>query len=240
MDRNTLIISHLAVLIVGFWIAGALPQAQGPTETIAGTREASAPIVAVAEHGGGVLGNVTVTIQPGSGKVLLDTNPFIQTDTQVSAKTAKNVAERITGVSLANKNVLYSFSIEGSYLGGPSAGAAMTLATIAAIRNQTVPRDTVITGTIRPDGLIGKVGGIVHKAFAAGRAGIETFYVPEGQATITTYERVVSEHEYRGFYFQDVQYVPRQISLDNVTLQRFGMHVTGVRSIRNVAAHVLG
>ncbi|MFB6076807.1 MAG: S16 family serine protease, partial [Candidatus Nanohaloarchaea archaeon] len=201
----------------------------GATTGLTGPRTATANIVAVAQGGGGTVGQVTVKIVPGSGKVLLDTNPFVETDTQFSAKTAKSVAEQVTGVSLDDRNVVYTFSIRGDYLGGPSAGAAMTVATIAAIRNATVRQDAVITGTVRPDGRIGQVGGVVEKAVAAGNNGMDLFLVPEGQETMTYYERRVEEERVGpGFAFRDVRYVPRTVDLSNLTTERFGMAVDAV------------
>ena len=44
-----------------------------------------------------------------------------------------------------------------------------------------------MTGTIEPDGTIGKVSGIVEKAIAAAQAGAKLFIVPKGQTTTTTY-----------------------------------------------------
>jgi uncharacterized protein len=237
MDRSTLVITHLIVLMIGFILAGpSLPQ---PATTIDGTHEATANIVAVAQDGSGAIGQVTARIEPGSGRVLLDTNPFVETDTQFSATTARDVAEDVTGVELADKNVIYTFTIEGDYIGGPSAGAAMTLATIAAVRNQTVPDDIVATGTIRPDGRIGQVGGVIEKAVTAGERDMETFYVPWGQANVTTYQEVIEQREYRGFMFRDIAYVPRTIHLDNITRQRYDMGVRGVRAIGTIVEEVL-
>lgn len=238
MRRRTLIITHLIVLMIGFLLAGpSIPQ---PATTIPGTHEASANIVAVAEDGSGTIGQVTARIEPGSGRVLLDTNPFVETDTQFSATTARDVAEDVTGVELDNKNIIYTFTIEGDYIGGPSAGASMTLATIAAIRNQTVPEDIVTTGTIRPDGRIGKVGGVIEKSVTAGENDMETFYVPWGQANITTYQQVIEQREYRGFMFRDIQYVPQIIHLDNITRERYDMGVHGVKEIETIVREALG
>src|SRR3989304_5287886 len=44
------------------------------------TTEKSIPIVAVANDGKGVMGNLTVSLIPGSNNVLINTNPFLETD----------------------------------------------------------------------------------------------------------------------------------------------------------------
>jgi uncharacterized protein len=45
----------------------------------------------------------------------------------------------------------------------------------------------MMTGTVEPDGTVGKVGGIVEKATAAAEAGAKLFIVPEGQSVTTTF-----------------------------------------------------
>lgn len=230
--RNLLILSHTALLLIGFLAASAdIPE---PVATIEGNRSASANIAATTQDGEGAIGKTNVDIEPGSGRVLLDANPFIETDTQISIKTARNIAEEITGTSLQDKNVVYSFSIDGDYIGGPSAGAAMTLATIAAIdEDRQMSDDVVITGTIESDGSIGRVGGVPEKAFAAGRSGADTFIVPEGQETFTYYREVIEQQRSPlGFVYQDVRYVPETISLNNITQQRFDMRTVEVQNIQ--------
>ena len=48
-------------------------------------------------------------------------------------------------------------------IGGPSAGAAIAVATVAAIEGKNVSKDAVITGTIEEGGYIGEVGGVFEK-----------------------------------------------------------------------------
>ncbi len=200
-----------------------------------GTREASANIAAVSSVGTGSLGAVNVKVGPGDGSVLLNADPFIETDTQVSAKTAKKVAEEVTGETLEGKDVTYRFQINGEYVGGPSAGAAMTLATIAATENRTVPEDVAVTGTIRADGTIGRVGGIIEKAEAAGRNDLETFYVPDGQANITYYtQKIDREVIYPGLYTSEVEYEQRTFSVNNYTQSEYNMTTREVSNIEEL------
>lgn len=227
-----MVVSHLVVGLAGYSYAYTDPAATGQQPgQITGTHSATTHIAAVSADGTGVLGTVTVHIEPGQGRTLLDTNPFIQTDAQQSAKTARRIAADYTNVSLADRNVEYSFNISGDVLGGPSAGAAMTVATIAAIQGRTVPEDRVMTGTIEEDGTIGQVGGVLSKAYAAGEAGSNRFLVPEGQEQFIYYEEVVQENRYRGMVFQDIAYVPRRVSINNITTTRFGMQTWEVGTI---------
>ena len=64
---------------------------------------------------------------------------------------------------------------------GPSAGAALTIATIAALKHDSIRSDVVITGTINADGTIGQIGGVLEKAQAAKDIGAKLFLVPVGQ-----------------------------------------------------------
>ncbi len=81
--------------------------------------------------------------------------------------------------------MVYSIKTNATLIGGPSAGAALTVATVAALENKTLKNDIMITGTIWPDGSIGEVGGILEKAKAARDVGIKVFLVPLGQGEQT-------------------------------------------------------
>ena len=74
----------------------------------------------------------------------------------------------------------FSFDVAGR-IDGPSAGALMTVAVLAALHGDTVNPAVTMTGTINPDGTIGPVGGIPHKLEGAAAAGKTTVLVPGGQ-----------------------------------------------------------
>ncbi|MFH1400775.1 MAG: S16 family serine protease, partial [Nanoarchaeota archaeon] len=63
-------------------------------------------------------------------------------------------------------------------VGGPSAGGALTVLTIAVLGDLPLDNETVMTGTIQSGGLIGPVAGIKQKAMAAQRAGFKRVIVP--------------------------------------------------------------
>ncbi|MDP2840904.1 MAG: S16 family serine protease, partial [Candidatus Methanoperedens sp.] len=66
-------------------------------------------------------------------------------------------------------------------ISGGSAGAAMTLAAMAAMQDKTIRNDVFITGTIREDHTIGRIGAPRAKALAAKESGAVMFLVPAGQ-----------------------------------------------------------
>jgi len=145
-------------------------------------------VPAIDEDGNGVLTTLVVEAVPGEGRVLTDINHLLFfIDTQNSIQIAKAVAQNITGIDTSKIDLIYQIETNASAIGGPSAGAALTIATIAALENKTLNPKVGITGTITPDGSIGPVGGIEEKAKASKAAGIEIFLVPEGQGTQVSY-----------------------------------------------------
>jgi uncharacterized protein len=200
---------------------------------------ASSTIVAVRSDGAGAAGSVDVEIVPGKGRVLINTNPFVETDTQFSAETSVKVAENFSNIELGDRDIIFSFDINGTLIGGPSAGAAMAVATIAAIENKEVRSDIAITGTIEDDGSIGSVGGIIEKAQAAGENGIKLFLVPKGQSKGTYYERSVVEEKKGGFIFRRINYIPKVFDLNEFTMEQYGMDSREVAVISEAANYML-
>jgi predicted S18 family serine protease len=200
---------------------------------------ASSNIVAVSSYDNtGILGSVEIEIHTGRGRVLMNTNPFLEPDTQQSAETAVSIAEQFTGKSLSDRDVILSFNITGELLGGPSAGASITAAVIAAIEGKSVNSKTAVTGTIEEDGSIGKIGSVLEKAQAAADVGIELFLVPEGQGTVTYYEQKTEERRIGRFVYQRVYYVPKTVDLNNYTMQ-WEMQVKEVSDIEALVEYMI-
>ncbi|MBL7206556.1 MAG: hypothetical protein ISS36_03080 [Candidatus Aenigmarchaeota archaeon] len=150
---------------------------------------ASIKVPAVDQNGLGVATDLVVGVKPGTGKNLVDINSLLfWVDTQYSIRTAVDVAESITGKDASIYDFSYGINANASLIGGGSAGAALTIATIAALRNTTINPEIMITGTINPDGSIGPIGGVLEKAKAAKDVGAKIFLVPSGQAYEITYK----------------------------------------------------
>jgi PDZ domain-containing protein len=77
-------------------------------------------------------------------------------------------------------------------VGGPSAGLMFSLAVIDKLTtgNLTASKFVAGTGTIKPDGEVGKIGGIGHKMSAAHDAGATVFLVPAGNCYEATSDKV--------------------------------------------------
>ncbi|MGC9020078.1 MAG: S16 family serine protease [Candidatus Methanodesulfokora sp.] len=147
----------------------------------------SAPAVMQTENGTvGVLSNLTVTVSyPGSGKVYFSAEPLTDIDTQGSARVAAFVACYLLGKDFNSYDFFYLMSSKSTIIGGPSAGAAMTVATMAALMETQPRKDVIMTGMINPDGTVGPVGGIPEKLRAAAEGGAKIFLIPAGQRVVT-------------------------------------------------------
>jgi uncharacterized protein len=180
----------LLILLVALPLAAAGPDlpSSGPIHVTA---------LAVEDTAQGYVGtaaDVEVNVLGGgTGQVYLSTKPLAQTDFQGSARLAAKVAGATLGVDWSRQDYLVSFRSNSTLIGGPSAGAVMTLALTTALHNLLHPDDpwrldptVAATGTINPDGTIGPVGGVPAKAEGAAQAGIKTFLYPAGLETATT------------------------------------------------------
>ena len=146
-------------------------------------------IPAVDKENNGITTTMYVQAFPGSGRILTNIDRLLfWVDTQNSIRRATQVAENITGINLTEYDMVYTIEVNASVIGGPSAGAAMTIVTIAALQNMTINGSVMITGSVNHDGTIGPVGNIVEKAIASKEAGAELFLVPVTQSIEVTYK----------------------------------------------------
>lgn len=110
----------------------------------------------------GTVMKITVDIRDGTGLALVNTEIPTGVDFQTSAKTAIKVAQKISGADLSNKDVIFSISSKNNQelqaVDGPSAGAAMTALLTSDLLGKQISDKILITGTILPDGTVGKVG----------------------------------------------------------------------------------
>ncbi len=143
---------------------------------------------AVDSDGNGVTTSLDVQLLEGSGRALANIDKLLfWTDTQNSIRTARAVSEAITGKDMSQYDLVYTIRANASVIEGPSAGAALTIATISALERHSLNSSVMITGTINNDGTIGPVGEIVQKAKAAKSIGAEIFLVPMTQSTEVKY-----------------------------------------------------
>jgi uncharacterized protein len=192
---------------------------------------------AIDNDGNGVVTFLKVEAVSGEGRPLVNINQLLfWTDTQYSIQTAKAVAENHTGMNLSSIDIIYTIGTDASIIEGPSAGAALTVATVAAIENMTIDPKVMITGTINADGSIGQVGGILEKAKAAKDVGATLFLVPPGQSMQTDYSKVRRCEKIGPVNYCTTEYIPSSV---NVTRES-GIDVKEVTNIGDALSYFLG
>jgi predicted S18 family serine protease len=152
-------------------------------------RFASTMVPAVDENKSGLATILKVEAAPGSGRILANIDKMlIWTDTQNSIRTARLVASERTGADVSRFDIIYTIETDATAIEGPSAGAALTAVTIAALSGKKMKTDVMITGAINHDGTIGPVSNVLEKAIAAKGMGIKTLLVPLTQGTMDKFE----------------------------------------------------
>lgn len=178
---------NVEIVIVNQTIAASASPSAVPSAAV--NKEVFAQVLlklpAVDREGNGTLADLTVEASSGSGKIFIGFSkgsPLLNTDTQDSIQTALRIARKITSEALDDKDLFYTITAESDVVGGKSAGAAVTVGTMAVVLGEKLKSSAVITGTIEEDGTIGQVGRIFEKAKAVKSAGFTTFLVPQGEA----------------------------------------------------------
>ena len=158
------------------------------------TIELQAP--AVTSGGAGAVINITVGVAyPGIGRLFFSALPFTELDTQAAARTAAWVASTLAGVEFNRYDYFVAVQSDTPIIGGPSAGALMTIGFLSILLNIDLRRDVAITGMINPDATIGPVGGLKEKLEAVAMEGYRVFLIPKGQR-IYRYPVVVEEKHF--------------------------------------------
>ncbi len=190
---------------------------------------ASLMIPAVTSTGAGVSMELTCEVNPGKGRVLVATEPLVGLDTQHSEQQAVKAVTRELGVDLSDRDVIFIFEANQTRsVDGGSAGAAMALCLISELTGRELNPAVSITGTIREDGSIGPVSGILPKAKAISDTS-SVFLVPEGQSTVSTYSKKYYSPR-PGVYIEEVY--PVQINLTEYATKNLGLRVVEVRNLK--------
>jgi uncharacterized protein len=187
-------------------------------------------VPAVDNDGNGIVTIIKVEAKPGSGRTLVDINGILFfVDTQNSIQIAKVVAANLTHARLSDIDLIYSIQTNASVIEGPSAGAALTILTTAALEGKQLTHNVMITGTVNLDGSIGPVGGITAKANAAKDVGATLFLVPQGQGSQTTYTPVQKCEQIGVITYCTTEYKASMIDVS----KDLGIQVKEVRNIED-------
>jgi predicted S18 family serine protease len=195
-------------------------------------RERSGPFVREVATEEGALLNISVETRAGKGRVLVQTTPLMGVIFQDAANTAVFVAQQKTGVSLSGSDVIFSITADQEIPGvdGSSAGALMTLLTIAAINGTDLNNSVTLTGTIDNEGNVGAIGGVFEKAEAAGAGGKTLFLLPRENSQLVIYKTV----ERKIGSFTVVERVPETVDAEEYIEKNVGINVEYVDTIDDV------
>ncbi len=143
-----------------------------------GVRQIEVPAVVGGDDGGSLA--IQIQIAPGDGNIYTSIYPKTGISTQSSEESAVLSAFITSNKSLDECVVHFDVinTLNSKYVDGPSAGAAMAVASSAILQNMKLREDIVITGTINSNGEIGTVGGITEKVIAASKSGKSYFLTP--------------------------------------------------------------
>lgn len=94
---------------------------------------------------------------------------------------AVTVAALLSGQPFLGWEVVFSNLLDKNKGDGPSHGAVMTVAVLAAILDHPILPHVTMTGAINPDGSIGPVGSLPQKIFGARQAGLTKVLFPAGE-----------------------------------------------------------
>jgi uncharacterized protein len=199
-------------------------------------RSVTVKIPAVDNNGNGIITKLEVQKIPGEGRTLVNVdNLLFWVDTQYSIRTAKTVAENITSLDLSNIDLVYTIETNASVIEGQSAGAALTIATIAVIQNKSLNPNVIITGTVDSNGEIGAVGGILAKANASKNIGANLFLLPLGQGTETNYKPIQKCERLGPVTFCKTEYKETKVDIS----KNVGIEVKEVSDIKEALKYFL-
>ena len=91
---------------------------------------------------------------------------------------ATSVIRKVSGIDIRNYDIHVNV-IGGGKIDGPSAGVAITLCILSALKNEPIRQDLAVTGEVSIRGIVKPVGGIPEKLYGASRKGIKTVIIPK-------------------------------------------------------------
>lgn len=99
---------------------------------------------------------------------------------------ATSVLRQLAGVDVANFD-LHVNVVGGGLIDGPSAGLAIVVAMLSALRRRPLRQDVAVTGEVSIQGRVRQVGGIPEKLFGARQVGMRKVLIPaENAADVDT------------------------------------------------------
>ena len=144
----------------------------------------------------GSVADLKLEIKEGSGRVFIESFPLTKIDTQITTRTAKQIACDYLDTNCDKYDFFYTISSQAAIVGGPSAGAATAILTIALLEDLELDKTVTATGTINSGGIIGSVSAIKEKIDAASKNGIKKVIIPYGERYLMDENRTIDLAEY--------------------------------------------
>jgi len=183
----------------------------------------SLKVPAVDSEGKGAAVLLVVDSVKGSGRTLVDIDGLLfWADTQHSIRMARMMAGNVSGKNLSEFDLIYSVRADASIIGGPSAGAALAVATIFALKGEKPRENVMITGTINHDGTIGPVESVLEKAISAKKVNASLVLVPLLQGKDVIYEERKYCHKFGTSEVCTMESVPKEVDISkeaNITVR---------------------
>lgn len=145
-------------------------------------KEGDIKLLAVTESGEGNVAALNLKVTEGTGRVFIDTKPLTKLDTLISTRFANTIACDFLDIDCSSYDFFYTITADSALVGGPSAGSAISVLTVAVLDNQVVPDHVAVTGTINSGGFIGSVGGIKAKVETAAENDLKLVLIPLGDS----------------------------------------------------------
>lgn len=239
-NKYVVFIALAFFLVAGVFIGMQFAPTKVITKEIPGTiilKQNTIPLAAVDSDEKGVVAHLNTEIRNGSGLVLVNINDILADYlTQYSARVAAQVAANYSKMDLNGLDVIYSIKANATVIGGPSAGAALTVATIALLENRTLNKDVIITGTINEDSSIGEIGGVLEKGKAAKENGFKLFLVPLGQGTdVVRYKEEKTCRNFDLINYCEVKIISEKTSIS----EEIGIETREVKDLKEALDYLL-
>ena len=165
-----------------------VPKVLGPPRFRFGATETEASVGAAmavfSTSGGGDLSPVEVSVAPGTGRIILTglLGSVMQESAHAALTYARARADRLDNDrrDFAELDVHVHVPSGALPKEGPSAGLAVVVALISALKGAKVRHDLTLTGEITLQGRVLPVDAIKPKVLGAHRAGVRRFVLPQG------------------------------------------------------------
>lgn len=113
-----------------------------------------------------------------SGKGTIRFNETAGSMAKDSVFNAASVVRLLTGIELSDYDIHINV-IGGGRIDGPSAGVAIVLAILSALRERPIRQDVAVTGEVSIQGKVKAVGGIQEKIYGAIRSNMRKVIIPK-------------------------------------------------------------